>query len=197
MDADPCITVGIYALTWNFQTLYHTMPKGSRKAPTVKALMAPYHATGSDELTSMILSFPEGPGGGPKHPAHGIALTSIRVATDPDSNGSAGPAIRIQGTKGEIQVDHPAFRPTRYRVIRRSEKEPMVEEHKVDLPGHGLFYEADEVARCLRDKKLESDTLSWDESIVIMELMDEVRKQGGMKYPDAIETLEFPTKLPR
>jgi dihydrodiol dehydrogenase / D-xylose 1-dehydrogenase (NADP) len=33
------------------------------------------------------------------------------------------------------------------------------------------------------------------ESVVIMEVMDEVRKQNGMTYPDKIETTDYPTKL--
>ena len=58
--------------------------------------------------------------------------------------------------------------------------------------GHGMFWEADEAARCLRDGKLESEGLTLEESIVIMETMDEVRRQGGVVYPNEIETLDYP-----
>ncbi len=188
--------MGIYALTWVFQSLYHTLPASERKAPDVKAILAKYPKTGSDEMTSMLLDFPKGPAGA--RYAQGIATTNLRVATDPDGHNSVGPSIRIQGTKGEIQVDHPAYRPTTYRVIKRADdKGPQVEEHKVEIPGgaHGLCYEADEAARCLRDGKKESQGLPWEESVVIMEVMDEVRKQGGLRYPDKLETLDYPVEM--
>ena len=54
------------------------------------------------------------------------------------------------------------------------------------------MYEADEVAKCIKAGKLESETLSWEESIVIMRVMDEVRKQNGLIYPDKLETLNYP-----
>lgn len=60
--------------------------------------------------------------------------------------------------------------------------------------GHGMFWEADEAARCVRDGKKESETLSWNESILIMETMDEVRRQGGLEYPELIETSVYDEK---
>ncbi|MCJ1352639.1 MAG: hypothetical protein MMC33_002623 [Icmadophila ericetorum] len=183
------LDLGIYSLTWVFQTLYHTLPASQRKAPSVLAKIEKYAKTGADEHTSMILSFPSGPHG--SHASHGIALTSLRVASDPDKKNSARPAIRIQGTKGEIQVDGPAYRPTTWRIIW---KEGSVEEKKSEIPGHGMFWEADEAARCVRDKKQESEGLTWEESIVIMEAMDEVRRQNDLIYPEKIETVEYPVK---
>jgi len=144
----------------------------------------------------------------------GIATTSLRVATQPDGEGSvaAGPAVRIQGSKGEIQVFGPIFRPQEYRVIKVGGKRGEVEEVYCPIPkdkerpgrkgeegagwGHGMYWEADEVARCLRDGKQQSETLSWDESLVIMDVMDEVRKQGGLTYPALIETADYDAKSP-
>jgi hypothetical protein len=57
-----------------------------------------------------------------------------------------------------------------------------------------MFWEADEAARCLRDGKKESGSIPWEESLVIMETMDEVRRQGGLVYPETIETTEFSEK---
>jgi hypothetical protein len=57
-----------------------------------------------------------------------------------------------------------------------------------------MFWEADEAARCIRDGKLESETLSWEESVIIMETMDEVRKQGGLQYSELIESTVFDEK---
>lgn len=160
--------------------------------------MTPYHLTGADESTTILLNFPTStPSNGP-HPqqSHGVAMTSMRVSADPDGKGSAGPSIRIQGTKGEIQVRGPSFRPEGYRIVPQ---DGAGEIRDVECPfpgkGHGMYWEADEVARCLRDGKLESAGLPWEESIVIMEVMDEVRKQGSLTYPQEIESTEYPLQL--
>ncbi|ORX94822.1 hypothetical protein BCR34DRAFT_677608 [Clohesyomyces aquaticus] len=90
----------------------------------------------------------------PPNGAHGIATTNIRVSHTPHPHHPTGDPIRIQGTLGEISIPFPAYR------------------------GHGLFWEADECARCIRDGKLESETMGWEESRVMMGVMDEVRRQG-------------------
>ncbi|KAL3418666.1 oxidoreductase family protein [Phlyctema vagabunda] len=191
------LDLGIYALTWVFQILYHCQSK-PREAPVVVAAINPYDKTGADEQTSVILQFP-------KQKSMGIAMTSMRVSTQPDGEGSpaSGAAARIQGAKGEIQVIGPLYRPTHYRVIKRGDKPGEVEDVTCPIPkdpkrdsregetggwGHGMAWEADEVARCLRDGKKQSETLEWDESILIMETMDEIRKQGGLEYAELIET---------
>lgn len=181
--------MGIYSLTWVFQTLYHTLPVDARKTPSVVAQMHKYAATGVDEDTSILLSFSSGPSGA--NYSQGIATTSLRVGPTASSKETVNPAIRIQGTKAEIQVDHPAFRPSRWRLVHEDGK---VEEFENEMPDgvRGFAYEADEVARCVRDGKKESELLSLDESIVIMRVMDEVRRQGDLKYPDKLETLDYP-----
>ncbi|KFZ10290.1 hypothetical protein V502_08218 [Pseudogymnoascus sp. VKM F-4520 (FW-2644)] len=187
------LDIGIYALTWVFQIMYTTQPK-PREAPTVLAAIQKYAETGADEMTSMILQFP-------KHNAMGIALTGLRAGYKHGKN--YGPAITITGTKGEIQVDGPAYCPTHYRVIMNENPEKVVEvecaipkDKDRDNWGQGMFWEADEAARCLRDGKLESEWISWEESTLIMETMDEVRRQGGLKYPDLIESAEYDAKSP-
>ncbi|RDW71381.1 hypothetical protein BP6252_07944 [Coleophoma cylindrospora] len=199
------LDLGIYALTWVYQILYHCQPE-PREAPKVLASMSLYEKTGADEMTSMMLQFP-------KTKTVGIALTGLRVATQPDAVGSpaSGPACRIFGTKGEIQVIGPLYRPTHYRVLKKGGQPGVVEDVKCPIPkdpkregrdgdkegwGHGMAWEADEVARCLRDGKKQSETLDWKESIMIMETMDEARRQGGLEYPQLIETDVFDPKSP-
>ena len=56
--------------------------------------MIHYHQTGADESTSILLTFPSAPHN-PK-PAMGIALTNLRVATDPDGKGTAGTISQVK-----------------------------------------------------------------------------------------------------
>ena len=194
------LDLGIYSLTWIFQTMYHTLPKDKRERPKVlAAAMTLEPRTGADEMTTMLLEFPKSsPTGLTK--AHATATTALRVDFDPDKKQSAGPAVRIQGTKGEIQVYGPIYRPSRFKLIPKAAEGGEagdVKDNQFDFPGggQGMFWEADEAARCWRDKKLESASMTWEESLLIMEIMDEVRKQGGLTYPEEIESSKYPIDL--
>lgn len=187
------LDLGVYSITWVFQALYTTQ-KGEKERPIVHAAVNKYAGTGADEMTSVILQFP-------KHQAMGIAMTGLRAGYD---NGEGwAPVITITGTKGEIHVEGNAAHPKGYRVMKNAEPTKI---EKVDCPvpadkdredyGHGMFWEADEVARCLRDGKKQSGGMSWEESVVIMETMDEVRRQGGLKYPELIESSVFDPQSP-
>ncbi|QKX62029.1 uncharacterized protein TRUGW13939_09185 [Talaromyces rugulosus] len=196
------LDLGVYPLTWVFQTLYHTLPPAQRQPPSsIVSSMAKYPGTGADESTTMIITFPTTTPSGTSHAhhrtSHAVAMTAFAVGTNPDLRNSTGPAIRIQGTKGEIQVDGPAFRPLRFRVIPKNESDTKVREVECAIPDgeRGMYWEADEAARCVRDGKLESEGLPWEESIVIMQTMDEIRKQHGLVYPEKIESTEYPVQL--
>ncbi|TVY39722.1 D-xylose 1-dehydrogenase (NADP(+)) [Lachnellula subtilissima] len=158
------LDLGIYSLTWQFQILYLCAEK--KEKPRVQAAVQRYR-TGADEMTSMLLSW-EG------NRAVGIATTGLRVATQPHGEGTlaTGPGCRIQGTKGEIQVYGPLFRPVMYKVVKHGDESGEIEEVYCPIPkdperegkdgekgwGHGMFWEADEAARCLRDGKVQSET---------------------------------------
>lgn len=190
------LDLGVYSLTWVFQTLYHTQPEEVKEAPTVVSALNKYEQTGADEQTTIICQFP-------KHGSIGIATTSLRTASDPDGHQSGGPSIRIQGSEGEIQVMPQAFNPHQYKVIKKDCQGkfevvdcPKPKDPKRDNWGHGMYWEADECARCLRDGKKQSETLPWTESIAIMETMDKVLKDGGVKYPEIITTDVYDANSP-
>jgi dihydrodiol dehydrogenase / D-xylose 1-dehydrogenase (NADP) len=207
---------GIYSLTWVFQTIWTTTPEAKRKRPEVVSFIKKLPRSGVDEMTSMLLTFPRDPADGGD--VHAIATTSIRISNNPASlakqEDKIGPNIRIQGSRGEIQVFPPAFRPTRTRVI--DYESGHVEDKSWPQPGpgtgsgwyngfgagknsegegHGMFWEADEAARAVRDGRLEGALEGWGESVLIMEIMDEARKKAGLVYPEKIETLDYPVEL--
>ena len=51
------------------------------------------------------------------------------------------------------------------------------------MQGNGYSYEAAEVGRCLREGLLQSPTMSLDETIALMNILDAVRAQWGLTYP--------------
>jgi dihydrodiol dehydrogenase / D-xylose 1-dehydrogenase (NADP) len=66
------LAVGVYSITWIFLFLYHIKPVAERKAPLVASSITKFSKTGSDEATTVIMTFP--PDG-----TQGIATTSLRV----------------------------------------------------------------------------------------------------------------------
>ena len=178
------LDIGVYALTWIFQILYHTLPPAQRAAaaPRVAGVISRFELTGVDAENAVVLAFPD---------AIGIASSGLRVDTDP--NGRT-PAIRISGTKGEIQVAHPAYLPRSFRVIKKNAAGEVEErEEKFDIPGGGggMFWEADAAGRALRDGKLESEGMPLEESLLVMMAMDKVREDSGFRYPESIESTEY------
>lgn len=203
------LDMGIYSLTWVFQCLYLTQPEGKRKPPRVTSSLQKYAPTGVDESTTIILSFPREVGSD----AHAVATTSLRVATDPDKKGTAGPSVRVIGDKGQVQIMPPIQRPTETKLILNN----GTMEVKTWTPpgpgagsgwrngfgsrlnpegvGHGMFWEADEAGFGLLEGRKESRLESLEESIAIMEVMDEVRRQGDFKLPEKIESTDYPVAL--
>jgi hypothetical protein len=55
---------------------------------------------------------------------------------------------------------------------------------RCDCPGHTYFplFEIN-----IGAGGVESDILPWTETILVMEIMDQVREIGGLKYPGRIE----------
>jgi predicted dehydrogenase len=54
---------------------------------------------------------------------------------------------------------------------------------EIPHPGNGYEYEAEEVAACLREGKLQSDIMPLRDTLEIHKIMDQAREQWGLKYP--------------
>ena len=188
------LDIGVYALTWLFQTLYHTNDLEHRKPPTnLNSIVTLHEASQTDQMFSMIVEFPRGSG---NSRAHGIATSSMILPdARTDDPLSAGPTVHIYGLEGEIQVFGPAHRPQWINIIPKGKGEVQTLRFEIPAGGHGMFWEADEAARCWRDGKLESETIPWEESIHVLEVADSIRRHANLAYPDAIETVEFPVQL--
>jgi len=108
---------------------------------------------------------------------HGAgALASLFVSL----RASASPEFTLFGAAGRIRVHAPLFAPSRLTISVTG-----AEEQTVDLPfsGNGYQFQAMEAARCILAGQNESNVMPLDESLAIMQTMDEIRHQIGMKYP--------------
>lgn len=94
----------------------------------------------------------------------------------------------IYGTKGTIRI--PKFWcPTGLTAVDGSDNELDKEwplpaaKHEFNYKnGAGMSYEAEEVRRCIRGGKTESDSVTHADSLVIAQIEDDIRKQIGVRY---------------
>ncbi|KAA8643869.1 Gfo/Idh/MocA family protein [Aspergillus tanneri] len=185
------LDLGVYSIHWVLQALQNE----NRRPTEIYSIMSKYPATGVDETTTIMMKFPAATGDGPE--VHAIAAASLRAATNSDGK---GPAVRIQGDRGEIQIFGWPWCPSKLRVVQREQgfgNVGVARELTNLIPGgaHGLCFEADEAARCIREGRLQSAEMPWAESLVVMEIMDAVRKEMGLSFPDEIESLAYPVEL--
>ena len=59
------------------------------------------------------------------------------------------------------------------------------EDEVIDVPcaENGFVYQIEEVSQCLRTGRTESSIMPLDESLSIMDTMDELRRQWKLRYP--------------
>jgi len=86
----------------------------------------------------------------------------------------------INGSDGWISIEQRLHRPDQIVVHRGSDTEVIKED---PIPGNGYLLEVQEVERCLRERRTESENIPLDDTIAILEVLDEVRRQLGVRYP--------------
>jgi predicted dehydrogenase len=119
--------------------------------------------TGIDATVGGVVTYASG--------ALGVFHTSLDMAT------SLGAAV--YGTRGRIDVDAPFWFPTSY-TVRIADEEPR----RVEMPHQGLAHEAAHAMARIRDDHRESDVIPLATTVSTMELLDDIRAQLGVVYPE-------------
>jgi len=92
----------------------------------------------------------------------------------------------IVGTKGSIKVPMRFWCPTELETVSKGKltfELPKTERSFNYANSVGLLYEGDEVRKCLKEGLTESPLMPLDETVVIAEIMEDIRKQVGVVYP--------------
>jgi predicted dehydrogenase len=87
----------------------------------------------------------------------------------------------ISGTAGRLEIDGWFYQPNTVRLIDLDDRE--IDRYDSPSRDHGLAYEAAEFARLLAAGRTESDLLPLDETLRLMQVLDDVRGQLGVSYP--------------
>ena len=86
----------------------------------------------------------------------------------------------IHGDKGYIVVEN-INNPQSVSVFDTNDN--LMQYYEVPAQISGYEYEFQEAVRCIREGKRESDSMPLERSIQVMEIMDALRKQWGLVYP--------------
>jgi predicted dehydrogenase len=93
---------------------------------------------------------------------------------------NAAPDITLLGDRGKIHVHAPMFAPSKLTLKVGDAKEEVLQ---LPFAGNGYQFEAVEAANCIMDGRTESAVMPLGETLTIMQTMDEIRRQLGIKYP--------------
>ena len=85
----------------------------------------------------------------------------------------------IHGTKGTLRLNSRFHEPTSISILQNTQE---VERFEFEELGNGMQYEIEEVHRMLNVNKIKSDMMSWEDSLMLHQAMDEVRRQIRVSY---------------
>lgn len=120
--------------------------------------------TGVDERAAVILGYDTGQ----------LAVLSTAVRTDTPTE-----AV-LMGSGGHIRIHAPWWHGTALTLSVEGREDEVI---SLPYEGNGYNIEAAAVMHCLRKGKLESDVMPLDETLAIMQTLDAIRAQWGLKYP--------------
>jgi predicted dehydrogenase len=149
------LDLGIYPVSFAHMIL------GNPSQITSSAVMTD---KGVDAQTSMIFSYDNG--------AQAV-LTTTMIEITPCR------AV-VAGLNGWLEIDRTFYNPAAMRVVLN---DGTVTEYPNTYTGHGLREQAETFKQLVRSGKLESEILTWVDTVDIMKTLDRVREQIGLKYP--------------
>jgi len=131
--------------------------------PTGVSGQAQIGETGVDEMAAVTLKYAQG--------QLASIVTGVRINTPSEAT--------IFGTEGSLKLHSPFWNPVKLTLSAGGKTEEL----SVPFEGEGFNYEAQEVQSCLRAGKTESAIMPLDETLAIMQTLDTLRSQWGLKYP--------------
>jgi len=134
------------------------------KPASIHAISTPT-PTGVDQQTAIILGYETG------------QQALLHTALDARGPGTAV----IVGTEARIEIAPTWYFPTSFEVI--GPDDTVLESFDGSVEGRGMYFQAQELERLVREGHRVSPLLSPRQTIGIMETLDEIRAQIGLTYP--------------
>jgi predicted dehydrogenase len=134
-------------------------------APSSIHAIAAKTTTGVDRQTAVLFGYPDG------------QQAVLHTALD-----TLGPnQAAIIGTRGRIEIDPVWYTATGFTVYDGRGQE--IERYSSDVSGRGMQYQAEELERLVLLGESAGSILPPQQSLQIMEILDEIRHQIGLRYP--------------
>ena len=86
----------------------------------------------------------------------------------------------IHGETGKILLPEMFFCPNNIKIIRSDGEEKII---PFEFKSNGYNFEAEEVVKCLQSGKTQSELMSWNDSLDLIDMLDAIRKKCGIVYP--------------
>lgn len=156
LGAGVLMDTGSYGISWAYSLL--------GKPEQVKSL-AYFGESGADYSSAVIMKYPTG---------QIVTITCSQVAFDYKE-------AAIFGSLGKIVVHDPWYKPTRMTLHIQGQKP-----EEFDLPMgtfNGYEFEVRAVMECIQRGKIECEVMPLNQTLQIMQTMDEIRAQWGFRYP--------------
>ncbi|PFH51932.1 hypothetical protein AMATHDRAFT_74624 [Amanita thiersii Skay4041] len=171
------LDIGPYPLFWAILTLYENPRNTFPDTFNVTAAMLMTPLTNVDCNTAFTVTWPS-----PSFAAQAVLSCSINV-----NSLEIGVVIRFE--RGVIKIPSPIYCPKEFTVQYHDGQGKLLKEERrlFEYVGGGWHFQADEVARCVRDGKEQSQLWGHDKSLLEMRIFDEVRRQGGYVFPPGVE----------
>ena len=150
------LDLGIYPISFTWDIL---------GKPAVIKATASFRETGADVQVATVFSYASG------------AMATTLSASD-----SAGPnRAAVVGTKGRIDIDRVWYAPTTFTVYDNANT--VIEQFDGSVQGRGMQFQADEAERLIKAGLTSGTILPAAETVQIMQTLDEIRAQIGLRYP--------------
>lgn len=168
LGAGSFLDIGIYPLTYARLFLDEGLGVHHKKFDVVGLQSL---RNGIDNMSSAIIKYEDG---------KQAIITSSMYNNSPEN------FLKIDGELGTIEVGGiGGSMPSKYKITFKNKETKSIEKEFPSQGEHGLGfqYEADAVAEDISKGKIQNDLLPLDESLLVLQTLDEIRRQGGLVYP--------------
>lgn len=133
--------------------------------PTEVRAVARLQETGADAEVATVMTHPSG-----------------AVSTTVSSSRGAGPnTAHIVGSEARIEISGVWYAATDFRVV--SHDGTVIEEYRSEIEGRGMQFQALEAEALVAAGRTDGDVLPIAETVGIMGVLDDIRAQIGVRYP--------------
>ncbi|KAL1998069.1 hypothetical protein VTN02DRAFT_90 [Thermoascus thermophilus] len=198
---------GVYALTWVDMALNHLSPSATTKVVHASSIGIETATGVVDDLNTVIISKP----GEKKTSSDAVAIVTTSMTLTGSSQKpfydrlqtkKPAPCVRIEATDAQVSIPFPPIRPQEIHVqwygrqhvdADGAERDEVI--RKPVERGWGLWYQADVIAQRVWERQragvssAPGETIGAEESIRVLEWMDEARKLAGIEYDPALDEI--------